>query len=122
MRMRLSEEKNHKIKDPFDGFGHGIKTYFRTMKILMYLFTGLTVLFIPVMSLYSSYDELSATGGLGVKYMLGNIGQRSAFCYFQSLSFNKTHHHKCATGTFGPIMHVGLHPEKLIEQHDFCSI
>jgi len=51
MRKKIGMEDED--VDPFESFGHGIQSYFKMMEELICVFFIISILFIPVMYLYS---------------------------------------------------------------------
>ena len=50
-------KQNEITKDPFDQFGHGIQAYFRILTFLIRLFFAFSILFLPVIIMYSHGKE-----------------------------------------------------------------
>jgi len=74
-----------KQPDPFDVFGHGIKSYFRMMEMLMFVMVLISILFIPVFMMYrngGAYREDDMIASL----TLGNIGHAENYCMHQFTS------------------------------------
>ena len=75
----MKSSKLYDVNDPFEPFGFGIMAYFQTMRNLMILLSGITVLLVPIMIIYSLGGALDSNG-LNInllhleKTMLGNIG------------------------------------------------
>ena len=57
---KMLEEEAYE-NDPFSKFGPGIVSYFKIMYYLMFAFFVLTILFIPVMSLYVHGETMLTT-------------------------------------------------------------
>ena len=69
-----------KTKDPFDHYGHGIKSYFRTMHILMLTFSLLTIVFMPVMYRYHQGGMFNYLGDFLLSVSMGNLGETGPKC------------------------------------------
>ena len=80
-KVELKEKQALKEKDVMDVFGHGIKTYLRTLRFIMYAVISLIVLHIPTYYIYNQGGEYKDQADYGeLRFMLGNLGQRKAIC------------------------------------------
>lgn len=62
--------------------GFGINAFFDMMVLLIKLFTILTLLAIPAMFIYSSFNGLEKYRNYSkAKYSMGNMGYASSNCY-----------------------------------------
>jgi len=69
-------------EDPINYFGFGIVSYFDFLKMCIFVFFILTVLHIPVMGIYGSYNYYSEETALKVPKLLsmGNMGYSKTRC------------------------------------------
>ena len=104
------EVMSQKKYDPFDDFGHGIKAYFRLLKIMMNLFLALTVVFIPVMIIYLTGGEFRETDNyMWSAITLGNFGFTESHCYFWYADLpNGNFFPKCNSGKIKGLKYYGL--------------
>ena len=70
----------HANEDPFDQFGHGIKSYFAMMKMLIWVFVVLTILFIPIESMYKGGGSYNRLEDSFHKITIGNLGHSDTKC------------------------------------------
>jgi hypothetical protein len=61
--------------DPFNTFGHGIKSYFDLLQTLVDAFCVLTILVIPVLVMNSQGAAMRGNGNYALKqFSFGNMG------------------------------------------------
>lgn len=74
-------EKKEEKEDPYLLLGYGMIAYFRLLIYLTISFLLFTLLSIPALVIYSSYDGLSWLGNYSkTKYSLGNMGFTGYYC------------------------------------------
>jgi len=74
--LKTEIETSGAARNPFDVFGFGIKAYFQFLKLLMFALFGLTLLYVPVISMYINGENYRKETGTGVG--LSNYWQISA--------------------------------------------
>jgi hypothetical protein len=86
-----SELKKSK-KAGFMSLGFGINAYFDILKVFIYLFTVLTLLNIPLMHFYKSFDGIKniANTPLTAKMSLGNLGSSSTQCFVTQFGLSQS--------------------------------
>jgi len=68
-------------EDPYLMLGFGMVAYFSMLKALILMFSLFTLLVLPVISIYGSYDGLSSGNNYSkTKYSLGNMGFSEHIC------------------------------------------
>lgn len=68
-------------KDPFLKLGYGMNAYFEIMLQLMYLATAISLIMVPFMCRYASFDSLQGTSGYFFNAIsIGNLGGASTKC------------------------------------------
>ena len=76
--LRNCVDVNHKFKNPFDIYGFGIKSYFLVLKTMIYAFICLSILFAPVIVIYSKgnnyIDKKNQSNYWQISTTLGNMG------------------------------------------------
>ena len=119
-------------KDPFEVFGHGIKSYFLMLRYLIYVFTVLTILFLPTAIIYSNgnaYSNIeSAKDRFFVTPTLGNLGHAQTHCHSQFLKFDRKMDMSCKAGKISNLRYMGIVPKAMDKDsknvdihHDFCG-
>ena len=88
-------------------FGHGIQAYFSLLKTLILLFTILTLLYIPIMYVYSQGGAFDKDDPM-IRLSLGNLGQASNQCIHQHSQHSGTTKKSCRTGELSDLIHVGF--------------
>ena len=74
---------NIEMNDPYEVFGHGIVSYFSTLRSLMVVLAFMTVIFLPVMYINSKSSFLRGQlNGYTSKVCIGNLGQADTKCVF----------------------------------------
>ena len=80
------------VDDPFEMFGHGIMSYFKMMKYMIYIFLVLTIINLPSMYIYWTANDtvIPSTAGYQqqlfghiIKMSLGNMRQKQSTCVHQ---------------------------------------
>jgi len=114
--------------DPFDIFGHGIKSYFKMMEVLGLVMVIISILFIPVFTLYSHGDAYPEDQTLA-RLSLGNIGHAENYCMHQFTSVKEPQHLNCQKGKLSEIKFAGVMPNDILKTgdveppflYDYCS-
>jgi hypothetical protein len=91
-------------EDPIDYLGFGIVSYFNLLKICIFTFLVITVLHIPVMKIYGSYNNYNedANDRLFKVVSLGNMGFSTTKCSSSGLAADKIIL-SCKTGVINKI-------------------
>jgi len=81
MGIKLSKTDVQIEEDPFLRLGYGLNAYFMLMVKLLSMMVFCTILVLPFLYLYQSYEGLSGSRKYYLaKYSLGNIGGASTGC------------------------------------------
>jgi len=130
--MPVSKNDARIDEDPFLLLGYGMNSYFAVVVQLLIMVGLITCVTIPLMLIYSSYDDLAGVLGYDFnQYTLGNMGGAVAFC---AQSTFKTEQMgipiKCTTGVISisavgentgkPIYDFGVIP-KSSESSNYCT-
>lgn len=74
------KEKRH-IPKLLKDIGLGASLYLLTLKAFMWLFLGLSIINLPILTLYSSgIEATNLDTGVFSRFMLGNIGESGPVC------------------------------------------
>ena len=86
-----------KVRDPFDEYGFGILTYFETLRYLMLAMLICTILFLPVMFTYSSYNVMNSfiDADANNAFTLGNMGQAGGKCIQSYVGIDRPQNINC---------------------------
>jgi len=95
----------HYCKDPLGKLGFGVLSYLNLIKAMMALFLCLSIIHLPLMSKYSSWDPLPDTGLM--QYTVGNLGQSTTQCAQRILGRGNLSL-SCHTGKITNITHFGI--------------
>ena len=120
-----------KIKfDPFNDFGWGIKSYFILMRMLMWLFIVLSIMFTPTMYIYyqgGAFDFIdknlldSMVSKVTIDFSLGNLGHAQAVCDHQYLAVDKETKHQCHKGKMTELKQMGILPSLFKNQTGYTD-
>ncbi len=88
----IKKAKNAK----FLSLGYGVLAYFETLSTLVQIFFVMTLLNIPIMMIYSSYESKIGVSSLK-KFTLGNLGQSQSICIIAKVGINRALV-ECSTG------------------------
>lgn len=104
-------------------FGYGIRTYFKVMKIMMYMMVAIIVLLIPTMVVYRSEGHFrNMQSYWQTQFMLGNLGMRAAQCFHHYIGFTLPLYIECDTGRLSDNITFGLMPDDHGIKNDFCGL
>lgn len=95
-----NEEEPQEDEDPYLMLGFGMVAYFTMLRTLIMMFSFFTLMMIPTIFVYSSYNGLeSGTNYAKTKFSLGNLGFSEHICKHQFLSIDGVQELSCRTGT-----------------------
>jgi len=106
----LKDGHDPREQDPYLLYGFGIVAYFDLMKMLMLLFTVLSLLAVPSIYLFSSYSGIPDARGYAT-FSLGNMGYNGPEC-FQSPLATDSIILKCDQGAIAEVLDIGLIPKQ----------
>eukprot|EP00347_Sterkiella_histriomuscorum_P023421 403334704 len=106
-------------EDPVDYLGLGVTSYFQVLRVLMFTFFVLTILHIPVMSMYKSHGNFNEETGekASLKLSLGSMGFSQVKCTQTGMATDRIVL-SCKTGFIGKIVDFGLNAR--FENRDMC--
>lgn len=106
-------------EDPVNHFGFGIVSYFSLISTMIFLFLVLTIIHIPIIRAYSSYNnyETEIQDRRFKLLSLGNMGFAEPRCIHSGLSADKTIL-SCKTGQIHDIVDFGF--LSYAEDQDVC--
>ena len=121
------------VKDPFDKFGHGIQSYLRMLRMHIFVFFALTLLFLPVTYIYSQGGAFDGIATPGASLTLGSLGHAGAVCVHEFTAKELPATLECRKGRISKLIHYGLMPRFPVElidtddaglpayQYDWCG-
>lgn len=96
--------------------------YFRMLYYLIGIFIVFSILSIPSIVIYSSYDGLAELSNYSKsKYTLGNMGYSGATCSSMYLGVGKEQTISCDNGKITKLYSYGLIPSNFEGRKDFCG-
>ena len=124
--------RNNEI-DKFSILGHGIKSYFRMIKLVLNSLMVCSILFIPTLYFYTQGEGYSIIKGptnlldlisdVNNNYYLGNLGFTTPWC--ASFTLDNQYTFECGAGRISQITHVGITPDfaenPSWREHNFCG-
>ena len=97
-------------KDPYLILGYGMIAYFDMLRVLIYVFGLITLLSLPSLFIYNSYDAMrNANNKIFSAYSLGNMGFSAGRCFTGPLGADRIMP-SCASGTLSDIVSAGFIP------------
>jgi hypothetical protein len=98
-------------EDPYLSLGFGMVAYFNMLKALIFMFSIFTILVLPVISIYGSYDGLKSGNNYSKsKYSLGNLGFSEHICKHIFTEIDGKYRFACRTGTIENLVFQGILP------------
>jgi hypothetical protein len=100
-------------QDPYLSLGFGMVAYFTMLRSLIYMFTVFTLLSIPIISTYSSYEGLKDGNNYAkTKFSLGNLGFTEHLCkhIFVGIDDGK-YEFNCRAGNVSKLSWSGILPQ-----------
>jgi hypothetical protein len=101
----------HKISrsnDPLRELGPGISTYHQLLVMLFALFTILSLLHIPVLRSFLSYEFYDSNQGWIAGSSIGNMGFSKTECQTSSMIHGNSHQLKCSSGVLSELVDWGI--------------
>jgi hypothetical protein len=97
-------------EDPLRELGPGISTYHQLLMLLFLLFLMLTLIHIPVMNMYQSYDFFKSDDGYGYfeANSLGNLGFSETQCLIEHMMKGNQASLKCNSGRITTLIDAGF--------------
>lgn len=114
-------------EDPYLTLGFGMVAYFSMLKALILMFSIFTLLVLPVISIYGSYDGLESGNNYSkTKYSLGNMGFSEHICKHIFTQIDGKYQFACRTGTIESLEFQGILPynadaDKFKEYMGYCN-
>ncbi|CDW91100.1 UNKNOWN [Stylonychia lemnae] len=106
-------------EDPVNYLGFGISSYFQILRTFMFIFFVLSILHLPVMSMYSSHGNFKEETGekLPLRISLGSMGFSKTKCSSTGMATNKIVL-SCKIGVVNRIVDLGINTK--FEDKDLC--
>lgn len=120
-KKQAAKPSENKDEDPFNFLGFGLVAYRDLILIMFGLFAVLTLLMVPAMVTYKSYnaiDPKDKTVGYS-RMSLGNLGYSSTQCQMVPVDLGKIAMF-CPYGTISTITYLGVNPGNMAER-GVCS-
>ncbi|CDW77052.1 UNKNOWN [Stylonychia lemnae] len=110
-KLRLSgySRKNAKsFEDPFIKYGYGVVAFFKLLRLLILLFSCLTMLAMPSILIYQNHDNMSSYYGIA-RTTMGNLGSSYSKCFQAPVELNSLHL-TCGDYRIGEVSSLGIIP------------
>ena len=107
---KVIKKIHNKDEDPLRELGPGISTYHQLLLLLFVLFLMLSLIHIPVMGLYQSYDYFKSNDGYSFfeANSLGNLGFSKTECLIEHMMKGNQANLKCNSGRITDLLDVGF--------------
>jgi len=80
--FKKKNEKDDKLRKVFDQYGSGIKSYFKFLKTLCWIYLVLSCMVAPIAYIYAQHDGLEGMDNyLVTRFTMGNLGFANSLCY-----------------------------------------
>jgi len=114
-------------EDPYLTLGFGMVAYFSMLRALIMMFSIFTLMMIPIIGIYGSYDGLSSGNNYAkTKYSLGNMGFSEHICKHIFTEIDGKYRFACRTGTIASLSYQGILPynsdDKVFQEYmGYCN-